>query len=184
LTHATLIYNPVAGRNPVRRQAEIRAAMEALRQTQFEVEVQPTTGPGSARNLARSAAETGADAVVVCGGDGTINEVVNGLALSQCPLAILPGGTANIAARDLGLSLRPVTAAGDLAVARSRRIALGRVTWGKAPVSRTAGSMPAPPESAGSPSTLHGTAASSGQDSVAPPRARYVLSVAGVGFGV
>jgi diacylglycerol kinase (ATP) len=133
LTRATLIYNPVAGRNPVRRQAEIRSVADVFRQAQVDLRVEPTKGPGSAQGLARSAATAGADVVVVCGGDGTINEVVNGLALSACPLAILPGGTANIAARDLGLSLRPVAAARDLAHARTRRIALGRVTWGRGP---------------------------------------------------
>ncbi|HEV2380712.1 MAG TPA: diacylglycerol kinase family protein [Terriglobia bacterium] len=171
MTRATLIYNPVAGRNPVRRQAEIRSVADVFRQAKVDLRVEPTTGPGSAQGLARSAATAGAEAVVVCGGDGTINEVVNGLALSACPLAILPGGTANIAARDLGLSLRPVVAARDLAHARTRRIALGRVTWGRSPGSVNGGTA--------------GTLVSAGQPGQGPgatPKARYFLSVAGVGF--
>ena len=157
MTRATLIYNPVAGRNPVRRQAEIRSVAEVLRQSKVDLQVEPTTGPESAQGIAQSAVAAGANLVIACGGDGTINEVLNGLALSDCPLAILPGGTANIAARDLGLSLRPVTAARDLARTRTRRIALGRVTWGQ-----------------GSSSVSEGTAHA--------PRVRYFLSVAGVGF--
>jgi len=102
---------------------------EVLRAAGFNLEVKPTTGPGNARVLACAAVQAGAEAVIVCGGDGTINDVVNALALGSCPLAILPGGTANIAAKDLGLPHDPVTAARELISVRPRRIALGRVSW-------------------------------------------------------
>jgi len=129
LSRTTLIYNPVAGRNPARRAAEIRAVVGVLRGAGFNLEVSPTTGPGSARGLACAAVAAGAESIIVCGGDGTLNEVANGLALGHCPLAILPGGTANIAAKDLGLPHNPVVAARELRCVRPRRIALGRVTW-------------------------------------------------------
>jgi diacylglycerol kinase family enzyme len=79
--------------------------------------------------LARASVAAGAEAVIVCGGDGTINDVVNALALGSYPLAILPGGTANIAAKDLDLPHDPVAAARELTHVRPCRIALGRVSW-------------------------------------------------------
>ena len=167
MTRATLIYNPVAGRNPVRRQAEIRAAAEALRRARFDLQVQPTTGPGTAQEIARSEVAAGAETIFVCGGDGTINEVMNGLALGHCPLAILPGGTANIAARDLGLSLHPVAAAEELAQAEVQRIALGRVIWGEQRTLAPGKGMAARKRESSSDSPSH---------------ARYFLSVAGIGF--
>jgi len=67
--------------------------------------------------------------VVVCGGDGTINEAVNGLAFSQTRLAILPGGTANIIAKELGLPHQLVRAACELPQWRPRLVPLGVATW-------------------------------------------------------
>jgi diacylglycerol kinase (ATP) len=159
LSHATLLYNPVAGRRPGRREAEIRAAAQVLSAAGFELNVAASSGPASARQLAKSAARRGDQVVFACGGDGTLNEVINGLALSPCALAILPGGTANIAARDLGLPRDPVVAARTLARAKPHRIALGRVTWHRRD--------PTP---------------DSPVSSVEPPEPRFFLSVAGVGF--
>jgi diacylglycerol kinase family enzyme len=82
-----------------------------------------------AHELAREAVAGGADVVLACGGDGTINEVINGLALSRVPLGILPGGTANILAHELRLPLNPVRAASQFAGWTPRRIALGRARW-------------------------------------------------------
>jgi diacylglycerol kinase family enzyme len=95
----------------------------------MEVEVSPTAGPGAASELANKAASQGSDMVLVCGGDGTINEVINGLAGSQVSLGLLPGGTANILARDMGLPLDPVRAATELSRWSPRRIPLGKATW-------------------------------------------------------
>lgn len=90
--------------------------------------VLPTTGPGSARNQAREAAQSG-PLVVICGGDGTINEAINGMTPGQATLAILPGGTANIFAREMGLPVDPVRAAREMSNWRPRRIAVGISTW-------------------------------------------------------
>jgi YegS/Rv2252/BmrU family lipid kinase len=95
----------------------------------MEVEVSPTAGPGAGSELANKAASQGSDIVLVCGGDGTINEVINGLAGSQVSLGLLPGGTANILARDMGLPLNPVRAATELSRWSPRRIPLGKATW-------------------------------------------------------
>jgi YegS/Rv2252/BmrU family lipid kinase len=157
LKKGVLIYNPVAGRRPAGRALQVRRAAVALREAGLEVDLAPTTGPGMAHELARAAVANGADVVLVCGGDGTINEVINGLAMSQVPLGVLPGGTANILARELGLPLHPVRAARALAGWTPQRIALGRVRW-QGPPSAAAG------ESAGE----------------AP--CRYYISVAGIGF--
>jgi YegS/Rv2252/BmrU family lipid kinase len=95
----------------------------------MEVEVCPTAGPGAASELANKAASQGRDIVLVCGGDGTINEVINGLAGSQVSLGLLPGGTANMLARDMGLPLNPVRAATELSRWSPRRVPLGKATW-------------------------------------------------------
>ena len=69
-----------------------------------------TKGPGEATSLAQEAQVKGADLVIVAGGDGTINEVINGLVGSSTVLGILPFGTGNSLAREVGLSLRPIQA--------------------------------------------------------------------------
>ena len=85
----------------------------------------PTTGPGTATELARHAVRQGADLIVVCGGDGTINEVVCGMARSRIPMAVLPSGTANVLARELNLPRRIGAAARAIPSSTPRRLALG-----------------------------------------------------------
>ncbi len=95
----------------------------------MEIELAPTQRPAMAHELAQAAVANGADLVLACGGDGTINEVINGLAPSKVPLGILPGGTANIVARELRIPIHPVHAARQLLRWTPRRIALGRARW-------------------------------------------------------
>jgi YegS/Rv2252/BmrU family lipid kinase len=94
--------------------------------------LQETTGPGEATELAKRATIDGRQLVIACGGDGTINEVVNGLAGSQnghrVPLALLPAGTANVLAKELELSWDIPKAAEQLASGEVREIALGLAT--------------------------------------------------------
>ena len=97
--------------------------------SEFRVEVGETKGPGHAGELATEAAERGIDLVVALGGDGTVNEVANGLAGTAIPMAVLPGGGANVFARSLGLPRDAVEAAGILLERLHeppRRIPLGR----------------------------------------------------------
>jgi len=129
LKNATLIYNPTAGRNPRKRERQVREAAEVLEKTGIRVSLSPTTGPDSARELAHTLNNQGDPFIIVCGGDGTINEVINGIAPGNAILGILPGGTANIFAKELGLPHNPVRAARALGTWSPRRIALGRATW-------------------------------------------------------
>jgi diacylglycerol kinase (ATP) len=86
-----------------------------------------TTAPGEARELSRRAIANGADLIIGIGGDGTINEVANGMVGSTVPLGILPGGTANCLALELGFGTRMDGAVRHLLQAAPRRIAVGRI---------------------------------------------------------
>jgi diacylglycerol kinase family enzyme len=75
--------------------------------------------------LARQAVAQSRQLAIVCGGDGTVNEAVNGLACSQVPLAVLPAGTANVLAKELSLPWNLPRAAERIIGSKFRRIALG-----------------------------------------------------------
>jgi diacylglycerol kinase family enzyme len=72
-------------------------------QGRYEVEAVDTQRKGHATELCREAAREGYDVVVAFGGDGTVNEVVNGLAGSETPVSVLPGGATNVYVRMLGI---------------------------------------------------------------------------------
>ncbi len=126
--HALLIYNTASGRRRDRRLAEVEEASRVLQEAGIHAELAATTGRGSATALARQAVEQNRQLVIVCGGDGTINEVVNGLAGSQVPLAVLPAGTANVLAKELGIPWDIAAAAELIPRGTSQRIALGAFT--------------------------------------------------------
>ena len=125
---ALVIYNPTSGRRRGARLGALEAASRALKQAGIAAELAPSTAPGSATELARRAVAEKRELVIACGGDGTINEIVNGLAQSQIPLAVLPAGTANILAKELGIPWDIPAAARLIPGGTLRRIALGRVT--------------------------------------------------------
>lgn len=122
---AVIIYNPTAGRGRHRRRTQLERAQSILKQAGILTELEATTGPGSATEQARTAVADGRQLVIGCGGDGTINEIVNGLARSQVPLGVLPGGTANVLVKELSLPWDIPRAAEQLARGTLRRIALG-----------------------------------------------------------
>ncbi|MBN2204663.1 MAG: diacylglycerol kinase family lipid kinase [Thermoleophilia bacterium] len=99
------IHNPTSGGGERRR--DLPLILEGLEGQGFAVDVRATTGPGSATELAASAAGEGFDVVCVLGGDGTVNEALNGLAGGDVPLAIVPTGTVNVLAMELGIPLDP-----------------------------------------------------------------------------
>ncbi len=124
-SNAVLIHNPEAGRRRERRLRELALACDYLASCSIPVQLRETSGPGTATPLAREAAAAGADLVIVCGGDGTVNEVVNGLAGTRSALALLPAGTGNILAKELRLPWNVLRAARLIPGGEVRRIALG-----------------------------------------------------------
>ncbi len=164
---ALLIRNPTAG--PSRRFGlqgrgrELEEARRILAEAGIRTELAETAGAGDATRLARQAAKDGRELVIACGGDGTINEVVNGLAGSAVPLAILPAGTANVFAKELALPGSLPAAARLIPSSRLERIALGLALPG-AGASR--------PEVSG-----FGTAPEAPEEGAG----RYFLSIAGAG---
>ena len=127
-----VIINPMAGFGGF--QKLVRKSITYLSKQGHEVESVETVGPGDATNLARRAALEGYDVAVAVGGDGTINEVCNGLVESETTLGVLPAGTANVYAADVRIPiwwpLKPdavFKAADILVTGHHRQIDLGRV---------------------------------------------------------
>jgi len=122
-----LIVNAAASSVTARTRVVIAKAFAS----DHDLRVADTFQRGHATRLARQAAERGDDAVIVLGGDGTLNEAANGLAGSSTALASVPGGSTNVFARAIGLPNDPVEATGVLldALARRsvRRVGLGAV---------------------------------------------------------
>jgi len=121
---AVLIANPKTGRYESRR-TPIGALSEQLKSLGVEVEVKMTTAPGDATAIAFNAAHNGTADVIVAGGDGTINEAIQGMAGTHARLGVIPRGTANVLARELGLPLDPVKATELIAGGQSRKIHFG-----------------------------------------------------------
>lgn len=119
-----IIFNPVAGN---RRHALLDEVVAALNDKSRDVSVTGTTGPGNATKIAAQAVLDGVDAIVAAGGDGTINEVVSGVVGSDVPVGIIPMGTANVLALELGLSRRANLIADTLIAGELRRLHLARI---------------------------------------------------------
>jgi YegS/Rv2252/BmrU family lipid kinase len=89
--------------NPAARGEKARSLVKKIEQLSDRILIQLTTSAGEARVLAKRAVEEGRKIIVAAGGDGTINEVVNGIAESDVRLGLLPAGTMNVFAAELGL---------------------------------------------------------------------------------
>jgi len=96
-----LVYNPTAGQRDLRR--KMSALIDRQRRRGLELVNTPTSGRGDATAIVRMFLAKGIDLVAVCGGDGTSSEAAAGLAGSTVPLGILPGGTSNVLAVELGV---------------------------------------------------------------------------------
>jgi diacylglycerol kinase (ATP) len=123
--NAFLIYNPNAGKLNRRRGDILQRTIGVLENAGHRVHAVPTTGPRMAATLARECIEKGADLILAAGGDGTINEVANGMVGQQTPLAILPGGTANVLANELGLKADMPAVAARIGTLTPSRIGVG-----------------------------------------------------------
>jgi diacylglycerol kinase (ATP) len=120
MKRGVLIYNPTAGQR--NRSAQMLTLIEKMRKKGLELENAPTSGPGDATNIVRSRLAKGVDVVAVCGGDGTVSEAACGLVGSRVPLAVLPGGTSNVLARELAIPLRLEPAANLLLEGQPRPV--------------------------------------------------------------
>ncbi len=124
---ATILFNPNSG--PRRRDTELDRAIGIIQSAGVRTELTVCHSSQEATIHARFAVASGSDTVFACGGDGTIHDVIQELAGTQVALAILPFGTANALAHDLGIPLRPSAAASAAVTGRVRRIPLGRIEY-------------------------------------------------------
>ena len=132
LQNALLIHNPHAGNGGSGRRRLLDQARHIFASRGIDADLAETTGPGHATEIAVRAAAENRGLLIACGGDGTLNEIVNGLAAHQnghrVPLALLPGGTANILAKELDLPWDIPRAAEKLVHGTVKEIALGLAT--------------------------------------------------------
>lgn len=119
-----VIYNPAAGG---RRREHLDRVLAALGARGVSVEQVETSHSGHGEAIARAVRPGQFDAIVGAGGDGTINEIVNGMARETIPLAIVPVGTGNVLANEIGLPDQVDALAAVIAAGRRRRIHLGEV---------------------------------------------------------
>jgi len=126
---ATILFNPNSGRP--KRDRELNHAIGVIQSAGVRTELTVCRSSQEATDNAHCAVAAGSDTVFACGGDGTIHDVIQGLAGTPVALAILPFGTANALAHDLGIPLRP-SAAAQVAVdgkSKVRRIPLGKIEY-------------------------------------------------------
>ena len=127
MRRVALIYNPASGQYSVRRDAAVNEIKAVLREAGVTAEAFETGAPGSATALADQAVRDGFDTIVACGGDGTVHEVVQSLVGTDVTLGVVPLGTANALASDLGLIGSPAKAARMLLDAAPARVSVGRI---------------------------------------------------------
>src|SRR5271154_1549722 len=121
-----LLVNPVLQRTRARRR-DIDGVLTALRKSGAAIDILETGENRAAGAKAKRAVAEGYDAVVVCGGDGTIFDVIQGLAGSSVPLGIIPYGTGNVLAQNLKIPGNPVAAAHWILNSSPRAVPLGRI---------------------------------------------------------
>ncbi len=120
-----LIFNPNA-RQADQLRPQIDRAVDLWRNAGWTVTLAPTEYSGHGTELARQAAIDGYDYAIAAGGDGTVNEVMNGLLYSNTALGTVPIGTVNVWAREMGLPMDIVGAAEELLLATVRTIDVGK----------------------------------------------------------
>lgn len=129
MRRVALVDNPASGQSSPRRKAIVSDTLAALRDAGIETEHYTIDGPGSGSRLACQAVERGCDAVLVCGGDGTVHEILQCLVGTPVALGVVPMGTANALASDLGLGRSPSKAIRLLLRAQPVQVPVGRITF-------------------------------------------------------
>lgn len=124
---AALLYNARSGGRRSQRDSDLQAAVTILAGAGVAVSLTLTRSSADAAEQAQKAIADKCDAVFACGGDGTVHDVLQAMAGTRVALGVIPMGTANALAHDLGLPLHPAGAARAALDAEPRRIALGRV---------------------------------------------------------
>jgi diacylglycerol kinase (ATP) len=122
---AVIIANPKSGGFP-RNADRLNETLTFLREKGWKAELWLTKACGHARQLACEAVRQKANLVIAAGGDGTINEIIQELAQSETALGVLPMGTINVWAREIGIPLDIVGARDVLVNGQTRRVDLGR----------------------------------------------------------
>jgi YegS/Rv2252/BmrU family lipid kinase len=128
-----VIFNPIAGRGA---RAKLMRALAALERLGVAVILRETIVPGDAEAFAREATSADFDGIVIAGGDGTVNEAVNGLEDTVLPIAVFPFGTENVLAREIGLTRNPERVAEIAARGPARPISVGEVVFADRPAAR------------------------------------------------
>jgi len=129
MRRAALIYNPASGQDSPRRKAVIEGALSVLRRAGVEANALETNAPGSAGKLALEAVCNGCDTIIACGGDGTVHEIMQCLVGTQVALGVVPLGTANALAADLGLGTSPLRAVEILLTAEPVQVSVGQILF-------------------------------------------------------
>lgn len=124
-----LIYNPASGQAFAKRSAAIDNALATLYDSGIEAEAFTTSGVGSATEHAKHAIEAGFDTIIACGGDGTVHEVLQSVVGTDVALGVVPLGTANALAADLGLIGTPAKAVSRLLKASPLRVSVGQIHY-------------------------------------------------------
>ena len=130
---ALLIANPVAKRFSEKR---IKKAIDLLSANGIDVDLRMTSFKGEAETLARNLSGYGYSVIIAAGGDGTFNEVINGLALKGVPMAILPMGTTNVLAKELEIEEDTQGAIMRIINGREHTLSLGLINLQSPPLSR------------------------------------------------
>jgi diacylglycerol kinase family enzyme len=129
MRRVALIYNPASGQHSARNRAAIDKALAVLRDAGVEAEALETLAPGSAEALAREAVHRGCDTILACGGDGTVHEVLQSLVGTSVALGVVPLGTANALAANLGLRSSPSKTVRKLLDATPVSISVGHIFY-------------------------------------------------------
>jgi YegS/Rv2252/BmrU family lipid kinase len=122
--HISIIFNPTAGSS--RRRTQVRLLQAYLRLYGNKLELLATRGPGDATRLAANAVKNGTELVLAVGGDGTINEVIQGMVGCHVPLAVYPAGTTNVWCKQIKMPSNPRQAALVIQTGPRRAVDLGQ----------------------------------------------------------